>query len=155
MNQLNNENKTDIYMYKGEEVTIITVFADDKNSTAIIEDMKGEILEVPRSELRQLINISFSLSYFSTYLIVISTLSFLLYAYDKLQALKNSKNISRVSEMKLLTSSLLGGTIGSFLAMLIFRHKVKKMSFIIKYLLVIILQVIGFYLYLKGYIPLI
>ena len=52
MTQTNNENKTDIYMYKGEEVSIITVFADDRNPTAIIEDLNGEILEVPRSELR-------------------------------------------------------------------------------------------------------
>jgi len=66
--------------------------------------------------------------------------------------MKTSKNVSRISEMKLLISSLIGGTIGSFLAMLIFRHKVKKMSFIIKFLLVIIVQVIGFYLYFKGYL---
>jgi len=52
MTQTHNENEKDIYMYKGEEVTIITVFADDKNSTAIIEDMNGEILEVPRNEIR-------------------------------------------------------------------------------------------------------
>jgi len=52
MPQINNENKTDIYTYKGEEVTIITIFSDDKNPTAIIEDIHGEIHEVPRSELR-------------------------------------------------------------------------------------------------------
>ena len=152
MKQTNNENDTDIYMYKGQEVTIITVFTDERNSTAIIEDIHGEILEVPRDELRQLINISFSISYLATYFIAISFISFFLYAYDKLQALKNSKNVSRVSEMKLLTTSLLGGSIGSIFAMLIFRHKVKRMSFIIKFLLVIIIQAIGFYLYFKGYL---
>lgn len=99
-----------------------------------------------------MIEISFSLSYLNAYLILISSFSFLLYAYDKLQALKISKNLQRVSEINLLTSSLLGGTIGSILSMLIFRHKVKKMSFIIKFLLVIIMQVIGFYLYFKGYL---
>jgi len=99
-----------------------------------------------------LIEISFNLSYLNAYLILISSFSFLLYAYDKLQALKISKNLQRVSEINLLTSSLLGGTIGSILSMLIFRHKVKKMSFIIKFLLVIIMQVIGFYLYFKGYL---
>ena len=153
MTQTNNEKETDIYMYKGEEVTVITVFTDDRNSTAIIEDIRGEILEVPRSELRQLIEISFSLSYINAYLITISTFSFLLYGYDKFQALKNSKNISRVSEMKLLLSSFLGGTIGSILSMLIFRHKIKKTSFIIKFLLVIITQSILFYIYFKGLIP--
>jgi len=100
-----------------------------------------------------MLNISFSINYIQAYIIIISTFSFLLYAYDKLQALKQSKNISRVSEMKLLGSSLIGGTIGSILSMLIFRHKIKKISFIIKLLLIIIIQVVGFYLYLRGEIP--
>jgi uncharacterized membrane protein YsdA (DUF1294 family) len=78
----------------------------------------------------------------------VSLVSFILYAYDKLQALKKSQ---RVSEMKLLGSSLLGGSVGSILAMLIFRHKIKKASFIIKFSLVVIIQAVGFYLYLKGY----
>ena len=95
-----------------------------------------------------MINISFSISYIQAYILVISLFSFILYAYDKLQALKTSRNISRVSEMKLLFSSLLGGSVGSILAMFIFRHKIKKMSFIIKFSLLIIVQAISFYLYL-------
>ena len=96
-----------------------------------------------------MININMTLSYFELYLILISTASFLLYAYDKLQALKNSKNITRVSEKKLLLSSLIGGSVGSLLAMLIFRHKIKKASFIIKFSIVIILQVVAIYFYIK------
>jgi uncharacterized membrane protein YsdA (DUF1294 family) len=95
-----------------------------------------------------LIDISFSISYFHAYLVVVSLVSFVIYAYDKFQALKKSQ---RVSEMKLLGSSLLGGSVGSILAMLIFRHKIKKASFIIKFSLVVIIQAVGFYLYLKGY----
>ncbi|RLA80073.1 MAG: DUF1294 domain-containing protein [Epsilonproteobacteria bacterium] len=93
---------------------------------------------------------SFSLSYLQTYLILISLFSFILYAYDKLKSLNNSKNTRRVSEKTLLLSSLIGGTIGSALAMFIFRHKIKKMSFIIKYLIVIIIQAITTYLFISG-----
>jgi len=78
-----------------------------------------------------------------------SLVSFSLYAYDKLQALRTSKNISRVSENKLLFSSLIGGTIGSIIAMFLFRHKVKKVSFILKFSLVIIVQTIVIYMLIK------
>jgi len=80
-----------------------------------------------------------------------SLVSFLLYAYDKLQALRTSKNISRVSENTLLLSSFIGGVIGSIIAMLLFRHKVKKISFIIKLSLVVILQTILVYIWIKRF----
>ena len=48
----NKENETDIYTYNGNPVTIITVFNDERNATAIIEDKNGEILEVPKDALR-------------------------------------------------------------------------------------------------------
>ena len=97
-----------------------------------------------------MIDISFSITYFHAYLIAISILTFSIYAYDKAQAIKNSR---RISEMKLLFSLFLGGTVGSIIAMILFRHKVKKMSFIIKFLIIVIIQVVGFYLYFKGYLP--
>lgn len=49
---MNKTDTTDTYIYKGKVVTIITSFADEKNPTAIVEDEKGEIFEVPRAELR-------------------------------------------------------------------------------------------------------
>ena len=42
----------DTFTYKDTKVTIITVFTDSTNSTAIVEDENGEIFEVPRNELR-------------------------------------------------------------------------------------------------------
>ena len=96
-----------------------------------------------------MINIDITLTYFELYLILISTVSFILYSYDKLQSLKNSKNITRVSENKLLISSLIGGTVGSLLSMFIFRHKIKKPSFIIKFSIVVIIQVIAIYFYIN------
>lgn len=73
----------------------------------------------------------------------------MLYAYDKLQSLKSTKNIQRVSEKKLLFTTLLGGTVGSILAMIILRHKIKKASFIIKFSVVVIIQAIVTFLYIK------
>ncbi|WP_294964228.1 DUF1294 domain-containing protein [Sulfurimonas sp.] len=79
-----------------------------------------------------MIYFSFALSYFQIYLIFINSISFLLYAYDKLLSLNIHKKPQRISENKLLISTLLGGTVGSVLAMFTFRHKIKKTSFIIK-----------------------
>lgn len=39
------------YTYKNSNVRIITVFADGENSTALVEDEKGELFEVPRDSL--------------------------------------------------------------------------------------------------------
>jgi len=83
-----------------------------------------------------------------------SLVSFLLYTFDKLQAIRTAKNISRVSEVKLLLSTLIGGTVGSIIAMLLFRHKIKKISFIIKFSIVIIVQAILVYLIVRGLIVL-
>jgi len=76
-------------------------------------------------------------------------IAFILYGYDKLLALKNSKNIYRISENKLLFTTFIGGIIGALLSMFIFRHKIKKPSFIIKFCIVVIIQVILIYFYIK------
>ena len=99
-----------------------------------------------------MIDISFTLTYFQIYILSISLVSFLLYTYDKLQAIRTSTNISRVSENKLLFFSLIGGTIGSVIAMLLFRHKIKKISFIIKLSLVVIVQAILVYIWIKKFV---
>ena len=49
---MNKTDTKDTYIYKDRVVTIITSFADERNPTAIVEDEKGEIFEVPRGELR-------------------------------------------------------------------------------------------------------
>ena len=97
----------------------------------------------------KMIHIDFTLSYLEIYLIFINLTSFILYGYDKALALKTHKNISRISENKLLFTTLLGGTITSLIAMLLFRHKIKKVSFIIKFLLVFIIQIVLVILYLQ------
>ena len=102
-----------------------------------------------------MIHIDFTLTYFQIYLIGSNLIVFIFYGYDKLQSIKTSKYISRVSEKKLLFTTLIGGTVGALLSMFIFRHKIKKPSFMIKFSIVVIIQVIAIYFYINKGINLI
>jgi uncharacterized membrane protein YsdA (DUF1294 family) len=72
------------------------------------------------------------------------------YGYDKLVAIRNNngKNISRISENKLLFIAFIGGIFGSISAMIIFRHKIKKVPFVVKFILVLMTQIVIFWLYI-------
>ena len=77
------------------------------------------------------------------YFLIINLLAFLLIAYDKYLA-KNQKR--RIPEKTLLSFVLIGGTIGSGLAMLTFRHKTAKKSYLWKFWGIVILQIGVLYL---------
>lgn len=96
-----------------------------------------------------MININFTLTYLETYIITINLLSFLLYSFDKLQAIRTAKNISRVSELKLLFIALVGGSMGAIIAMILFRHKIKKFNFMWKYVAIVLVQIAGVYYILR------
>ena len=59
---------------------------------------------------------------YSGYLVLLSLITFFMYAADKRKA---SKGKWRIPEKVLLLSSFLGGAFGGYPAMLIFRHKTK------------------------------
>ena len=80
------------------------------------------------------------------YIVLISIISFAIFGIDKLKA---KKGISRISEFMLLLVSFLGGSLGSLLAMLIFRHKVSKTSFKIKFGLIFLAQILVILYYLN------
>ena len=80
------------------------------------------------------------MTYLIAYLIFINLTSFIIYALDKFIALKQ-KDTSRISEKTLLLSALFGGILGSLIAMLAFRHKIKKFSFLVKFMLVFVIQI--------------
>jgi uncharacterized membrane protein YsdA (DUF1294 family) len=92
-----------------------------------------------------MININFSLTYIEIYLITINIFAFLLYGFDKLQAIRSSKKIRRVSELRLLISSFIGGSIGALVSMLLFRHKIKKFSFMWKFISIQLIQAVAIY----------
>lgn len=62
------------------------------------------------------------------YLITINTFALIIMGYDKFQAIKNK---TRISENCLLTIASLGGSTGIILGMLLFKHKIRKMKFIL------------------------
>lgn len=82
---------------------------------------------------------------FNYYLILINIIGFILILVDKIKACKNKW---RIKENTLLFISIIGGSIGELISMLIFRHKTKKNKFIIFIPLLILIQII-IYLYLK------
>ena len=87
------------------------------------------------------------MNYLFSYFLIVNSISFLLIAYDKYLA-KNQKN--RISEKMLLGFVLISGTIGSGLAMLIFRHKTAKRSYLFKFWVIAILQIVAIVLYFKN-----
>ncbi|WP_446715133.1 DUF1294 domain-containing protein [Cloacibacterium sp. TD35] len=62
----------------------------------------------------------------------------MLFGFDKRNATRGE---NRISELVLLLLSFLGGSVGSLLGMLIFRHKISKTSFKIKFGLRILVQI--------------
>ena len=82
---------------------------------------------------------------FNYYLILINIIGFILILVDKIKACKNKW---RIKENPLLFISIIGGSIGELISMLIFHHKTKKNKFIIFIPLLILIQII-IYLYLK------
>lgn len=73
----------------------------------------------------------------------------MLMAYDKHLA-KTQKR--RISEQTLLSCVFLGGSVGSGLAMLIFRHKTAKISYLLKFFGMILIQILIVYLLISNHI---
>jgi uncharacterized membrane protein YsdA (DUF1294 family) len=72
------------------------------------------------------------------YFLILNFLAFLFLGYDKRLAIKNRR---RIPEKTLLTFVFIGGTIGSGLAMLVFKHKTSKESYLLKFYGIITIQV--------------
>jgi len=67
----------------------------------------------------------------------ISIITFIIFGFDKRKAVKHQR---RISENTLLTATFFGGTVGALLGMLIFRHKISKRSFLLKFALIVLIQ---------------
>ena len=79
------------------------------------------------------------MKYVIIYLLVINAITFLLYGFDKWKAKRDKW---RVPEKTLLMFAAIGGTIGAFAGMQVFRHKTKHMKFVIGVPVIFILQVV-------------
>lgn len=71
------------------------------------------------------------------YFLLINILVFILAGYDKSQARKNKQ---RIPEKTLFLTALAGGSPGLLTAMLLFKHKTSKTSFIVKFVLILAIQ---------------
>jgi len=65
-----------------------------------------------------------------------SLVAFALYGIDKRQARRGGR---RVPELRLFFASLLGGWPGGALAMMLFRHKTAKGTFLLKFIAAVVL----------------
>lgn len=74
------------------------------------------------------------------FLLAINIFAFLLMGYDKKLAQTRKR---RISEKALLTSAMIGGSIGSGIGMLYYRHKTSKNSYLIKFWGIVIVQIIA------------
>ncbi len=71
--------------------------------------------------------------------LILNTVAFLITGYDKRLAIRQKR---RIPEKTLLAFVFIGGTIGSGLAMLLFRHKIAKASYLFKFIGILIIQII-------------
>ncbi|WP_228457972.1 DUF1294 domain-containing protein [Chryseobacterium candidae] len=69
-------------------------------------------------------------------------ITFGVFGFDKWQAQKHQW---RISENTLLLLSILGGILGAASGMILFNHKVSKKSFLMKFILVVLIDLVFFY----------
>ena len=80
------------------------------------------------------------------YFLIVNGFTFLITGYDKYLAIKNKR---RIPEKMLFALCLFGGSAGLLLAMLIFKHKTSKSSFIVKFSAIFLIQIMVVYLKLS------
>lgn len=85
--------------------------------------------------------------YIVVYLLAINGFAFILSAVDKRRAIQHKR---RIRERTLLWTGALGGSIGLYTSMLIFRHKTRHKRFMIGVPAIIALQIVfGLWITLK------
>lgn len=89
----------------------------------------------------------FYIEIFIYYIIAINIISFIIYGVDKLKA---KKGLWRIPESTLLLLAAIGGSIGSWAGMMIWRHKTKHLKFTLGVPAIFILQfALLIYVYVK------
>jgi uncharacterized membrane protein YsdA (DUF1294 family) len=73
------------------------------------------------------------------FLLLINLFTLIIWGYDKQMAKKNSQ---RISEKRLLLLVFFGGFLGGILGIVLFRHKIAKRIFLLKFTGVAVLQLV-------------
>ena len=84
--------------------------------------------------------------YLVVYLLVVNLITFFLYGIDKRRAVRKAW---RIPESVLICFAAIGGSVGAFLAMLLFRHKTKHTKFTVGVPLILFVQIIAVVLLYK------
>ena len=84
--------------------------------------------------------------YLIAYLLAINIITFIAYGIDKQAAIEERR---RISEATLITLALFGGSPGALLAMRVFHHKTRKPRFFVGIPLIMVMQIIALYLYMR------
>ena len=71
--------------------------------------------------------------------LALNVFTFFITAFDKGLAIKKQ---NRISEKWLLLLVAFGGAIGALISMFLFKHKTSKSSYLLKFFLIVILQII-------------
>ncbi|MBI2436462.1 MAG: DUF1294 domain-containing protein [Candidatus Magasanikbacteria bacterium] len=87
------------------------------------------------------LSLTFYSQIISLYLIAINLIAFFVYGIDKAKSQLSSSR--RISEKMLWLLALIGGSLGSLLAMKLFRHKTKKLSFQAMMAVILAIQLVG------------
>ena len=80
------------------------------------------------------------MAHYTLYLLIVNAAAFLLMLIDKIKA---RKNLWRIPEKTLMGAALMGGSIGAYAGMQIFRHKTKHPKFYIGIPVILALQLIA------------
>ena len=78
------------------------------------------------------------MSYFIYYLVAVNVIAFIAYGVDKRKARKGQW---RISEAKLLMLAAIGGSVGAWCGMTVWRHKTKHLKFKYGVPAILILQI--------------
>jgi uncharacterized membrane protein YsdA (DUF1294 family) len=84
------------------------------------------------------------------YLLLINSVGFLIMGFDKYLAIKQR---NRITEKTLLSLCILGGSIGSWISMQLFRHKTRKPLFNLGIPLVFLIEYGALTILLKSFPP--
>lgn len=76
---------------------------------------------------------------FSIYLLIMNIIAFIVYGVDKYKAIKDK---ARIRIVTLLGLAFIGGSLGSFVAMHLFRHKIRKDYFALGIPFIMVMQVV-------------
>lgn len=107
-----------------------------KISSVILQEKMYPTWNEQKNAINLLMNMDTLHSYLTFYLLAINIAAFALYGIDKYKARKAKW---RISEAKLLTTAVLGGSIGAWLGMKIWHHKTMHKKF--KYSIPVILLI--------------